>query len=372
MQVPNDQEIEQHLAALQQRMPSSDKEAEERFNKFQRYDPFPTIAPALLNSADFCDYIATTGMLHPFNATRKDLKLASYALRLKGKVVYWDEKDEYQEKNIQKKGDTFTLKRDMIAFVTLEPYLRLPDYIALRFNLKISNVYRGLLLGTGPIVDPGFQGYLSIPLHNLTTNDYVLEAEERLIWVEFTKLGHHDVWSSKATVRSISRHPEIYLPFSGPVGKDQDVMRYISDASPGRPVQSSLPEAVHDAQASARLAEDKATVATNKVEDAKNKVEDVKRNIDRALIVAVAAVVVTVALSVALSLYSVYSLVQEASSYLRDSASKVETQNAATTQVQQSNANLQRSITDLKHRLDQQTRQLNLDERTLRSKGILK
>ncbi len=30
-----------------------------------------------------------------------------------------------------------------------------------------SIVYKGLLLGTGPIVDPGFVGKLYIPLHKL-------------------------------------------------------------------------------------------------------------------------------------------------------------------------------------------------------------
>lgn len=30
--------------------------------------------------------------------------------------------------------------------------------MVLRFNLSVSNAYKGVLLGTGPIVDPGFEG----------------------------------------------------------------------------------------------------------------------------------------------------------------------------------------------------------------------
>ncbi len=64
--------------------------------------------------------------------------------------------------------------------------------MVLRFNLKVKHVYKGLLLGTGPIVDPGFKGKLHIPLHNLTSNDYEFKYKEELIQVEFTKLSRHN------------------------------------------------------------------------------------------------------------------------------------------------------------------------------------
>jgi prefoldin subunit 5 len=53
-----------------------------------------------------------------------------------------------------------------------------------------------LLLGTGPIVDPGFNGKLFIPLHNLTSNRYVIKKNAQLISVEFTKLSKNDEWKS--------------------------------------------------------------------------------------------------------------------------------------------------------------------------------
>ena len=48
-------------------------------------------------------------------------------------------------------------------------------------------MHRGLLVGTGPLVDPGFRGKLLIPLHNLTLDAYEIRGDEGLIWVEFTK-----------------------------------------------------------------------------------------------------------------------------------------------------------------------------------------
>ena len=51
-------------------------------------------------------------------------------------------------------------------------------------------MHRGLLLGTGPLVDPGFHGRLLIPLHNLTSDEYTIRGDEGLIWMEFTKTSH--------------------------------------------------------------------------------------------------------------------------------------------------------------------------------------
>jgi len=164
----------------------SDGEAALRFEEYRSKDPFPDIPPALLNSADIYDYVAKTGMIHKFY--QEKLKPASYEVNLLGRCIYWDEDGKKHDEDITE-GKEFILRRNSIAFVTLEPMFRVPDYIALRFNLKITHVYRGILLGTGPLVDPGFSNRLSMPLHNLTTNDYTFRGGEPLIWMEFTKLS---------------------------------------------------------------------------------------------------------------------------------------------------------------------------------------
>lgn len=57
---------------------------------------------------------------------------------------------------------------------------------------------RGCLLGTGPIVDPGFEGRIMIPVHNLTANIDELKAGDGLIRVEFTKLSRHAIFMQDA------------------------------------------------------------------------------------------------------------------------------------------------------------------------------
>ncbi|MGH2757218.1 MAG: dCTP deaminase domain-containing protein, partial [Actinomycetota bacterium] len=169
----------------------SPEDAARRYEQWKTEDPFSDeIVPALLNSGDIADYVAATGMVHPFVPNKRKLKPASYEVDLLGKCVSFvgPRRQDIQVSEIQRDQE-FVLRENEIAFVQLEPTFRLPEYIALRFNLKIRHVYRGLLLGTGPLVDPGFVGHLWIPLHNLTSNEYVLRGGEGLVWMEFTKLS---------------------------------------------------------------------------------------------------------------------------------------------------------------------------------------
>src|SRR4051812_49283942 len=69
---------------------NSDEDAEARWRAYKSVDPFPHIRPALLNSADFIDYIAATGMIFPFHDRADLLKPACYGLQLRGRCIYWD------------------------------------------------------------------------------------------------------------------------------------------------------------------------------------------------------------------------------------------------------------------------------------------
>lgn len=234
---------------------SDDTQAKFKFSEFSNKDPFPEIPAALLNSADIYDYIRVTGMIWPFYPEK--LKSASYPIAILGKVVYWDKKGEMKSKELLE-NDYFTLKSNSIAFVTLQPKFRIPNYIALRFNLKITNVYRGILLGTGPLVDPGFIGKLSIPLHNLTSNDYLFKGGEDLIWMEFTKLSGNHEWDKNISKNDINTNYQKgeYCPFPSDKTEDNlpDVLAYLRKAEPHRPIRSSIPQVFQDAEKAAEKA----------------------------------------------------------------------------------------------------------------------
>lgn len=167
------------------------KSAEERYKLFKHVDPFPDISAALLNSEDVIKYIMTTGMIDPFNIG--NLSGATYACEISGEYNFWNENKVLNSATL--KGDNeLRILPNSITFIAIKQYFRIPSYIVLRFNLRVSHVYKGLLLGTGPIVDPCFEGQLFIPLHNLTSNSYIIKKNALIIDVEFTKMSKNSDW----------------------------------------------------------------------------------------------------------------------------------------------------------------------------------
>lgn len=236
------------------RYAGSDRIAETQAERWRTADPYPEIPSALLNSGDIRDYVAATGLLWPFRDDVETLKPASYEVALLGTYVYFDQDGNRHSDEICE-NKPFVLRQNSIAFVTLEPTFRLPDYIALRFNLRIDHVYKGLLLGTGPLIDPGFTGKLSIPLHNLTTNDYELFGGEGLIWVEFTKLSPTPATLQRPTGVPLPPARTREMATLQPRKRDKDVFYYLRRAAGARPVRSGIPEATADARAAAKAAE---------------------------------------------------------------------------------------------------------------------
>lgn len=247
-------------------------EAKKKYEKFKSLDPYPDIKPALLNSADIESYVNATGMVDPFYP--KLLKSASYEVRISGVYKYWDGNGKPQSDILSKEAQTFTLEPNSIAFVEVEPKFRLPDYIALRFNLKIKHVYRGLLLGTGPLIDPGYVGKIYIPLHNLTSNHYTFEYGEGLIWVEFTKISEAARWCKplETEIEKIGKYREF-----DPKKSNKSLDYFLNRAKKGGTIRSSIPNAIkksekmtRDAAASARTAKEEVEAAKEEVQKTKN------------------------------------------------------------------------------------------------------
>lgn len=240
------------------RFASNEDEAEAQAEQFRELDPFPDIPPALLSSEHVSDYVRVTGMLYPFYPKPDRLKAASYEAFPGRKFIRW----ENEKKHVQeiKKGESYLLPADSITFMQIEPKIRLPNYIALRFNLRIKHVHRGLLLGTGPVVDPGFHGELLIPLHNLTSDPYEISADEGLIWIEFTK-------TSRGKDAGAGSQGEFH-PIE-PRKTDRDPEYYFEKASNNNPIRSSIPIGISEARDRASKAEISAREAEGAARSAK-------------------------------------------------------------------------------------------------------
>jgi deoxycytidine triphosphate deaminase len=247
-------------SAVEPRFAATDAEAEARYARWKGRDPYPDIPSALLNSADFVDYVSATGMIHPFEPQDRRLKPASYLVDIGGPYVYWDRNGEKVRGELTS-GKAFTLPRNTIAFVSLQPNFRLPEYIAFRFNLQIKYIHAGLLVGTGPLVDPGFVGSLLLPLHNLTDNDYAISVDDGLVWMEFTKVSPVTRWSDwtqgkpdeggeqealPAPVRA-----GVYAPFPEAKKRRTTIDPYLIAAFPGS-IRSSIPAEIEKSRRSVR------------------------------------------------------------------------------------------------------------------------
>ena len=238
----------------------SDADAEQLFQNTKNADPFPDIPPALLNSADIHDYIEATGMIFPYDSSK--LKSSSFEMDIGDTAIYWDEDGKRHERSL-KEGEPVFLKPNALVFFKVAQKFRLPDYMAIRFNLRITNVHRGLLLGTGPLVDPGFEGHLLIPLHNLTNNPYTFTVGEPFIWVEFTKISPNLRWQDNP-----AQEPERtgqYTPFPDNK-KNIPVAQYLVKAEPHRSIQNAIPVALDTARKDAAMALEQAKKFQTKTE----------------------------------------------------------------------------------------------------------
>ena len=203
-----------------------------------KQDPLPNIDPALLNSVDIRRYVDNGCLIEKdsFDPTR--MKPASYEMRFLGELYHWEKVDGRLEKESRtvSAGKYIRLYKNSISYLWMAERLLLPEYIAARFNLRIRDVHKGILLGTGPLIDPGFGGQLLIPLHNLTDNDYELCGGDGIIWVEFTKVSKNDHWLSN---RPDTERPSDLVAF--PKGKEIDhPNRYLGKAGAVGGVQSAF------------------------------------------------------------------------------------------------------------------------------------
>lgn len=223
------------------------------------------IPDTLLTSQHIKEVVLATGVVSPFfysQGLRKDrLKKAAYEGRIGSRAFIYKDKNRPEQIFDRAKDEFLTVPRNSIVFVESDLDFRIPDFIALRFNLQIQHVHRGLLLGTGPLIDPGFWGKLCIPLHNLTDEDYEIPRDEGLIWIEFTKttLPTDKADPARGPQASASNRKEHW-----------DIEKFLHKAADQYrghkvPIKSSLPTMFDEATASAKKSASDAQTAVEEV-----------------------------------------------------------------------------------------------------------
>ncbi|MER9680375.1 hypothetical protein NKJ23_13730 [Mesorhizobium sp. M0184] len=255
------EDFRRKVAKLAHAVDASQLSAEARHAIFDEFDPYAgKIEPALLNAGHLATYAMVTGMIEPFHPSDLE-KPATYLVAAEGQVRYRNEKGHVERFYLSadpKKRDTESCVRDTVrlapnsvCFLTLEPTFRMPSYIAARFNLLIRDVYRGLLVGTGPLVDPGFNGRLSIPIHNFTAQPYDIQAGEGLVYFEFTKLTWTNPTEAPAEIGWLPAPLDDQPPFPSSKNKRKTLDDYLALATGGGPPQHAIGPTVAEIQTQA-------------------------------------------------------------------------------------------------------------------------
>lgn len=284
-----------------------------KYVKYKSVDPFPDIEAALLNSADLLKYLLTVGIIDPFD--KEKLKGVTYQCTFSGEAHRFDSETKGMKPIHLGDNEELVLEKNSITYLKIEEKIHVPDYMVLRFNLSVSNAYKGLLLGTGPIIDPGFDGNLFIPLHNLTGNEYVIKKGAPLIRIEFTKLSHSPVWRKERakglpSMEPITKETPPYALFSKSIEDallDPDNKLFYAKEGIIS-VRSSIPDAIAN---SAKQAED----AQKSAAQAERSAKSIEKKLKRWSIIGVISVVIAVigvVISVVGILLNSYSLIQDA------------------------------------------------------------
>jgi deoxycytidine triphosphate deaminase len=142
-------------------------------------DPFdPSSAGAVLLSDQIHFLADEIGLVDPFE--EKYLRPAAYDLRVGNSYYVDDVRKDLTDESIE-------IPANGLVYIRIKEKFNIPYYLIARYSLRVHQVYRGLLIDNGLHIDPGYCGYIWIPVHNLTTQTRILPQGQEFISVEFNR-----------------------------------------------------------------------------------------------------------------------------------------------------------------------------------------
>ncbi len=147
-------------------------------------DPDKTSHPGLLLSDRIMFYCKKVNLIWPYD--EQYVEPASYTLHAGNEYLIAVRPGQVESRNLEKEGKV-VIPRNALIYIRFLEEVNIPHYMIARFNLRVTQVYRGLLLGTGPQVEPGYMGLLGCPIHNFTDEDKTIEFFEGLVTIDFEK-----------------------------------------------------------------------------------------------------------------------------------------------------------------------------------------
>ncbi len=166
-------------------------------------DPYPD-AHGVLLSDYIREYSRLCHLIEPFD--EQSLQPASYELHV-GERFYIDNKPVEPDKH----GRVYIPKNGLLYFGVAEK-INLPPYIIACHDLRVKQVYRGLLVGRSVHIAPGYSGHINYPIFNFTSQDRSLtvgEAIGTVIFIKTTPFGSTHYWEDQVDPSRVERVPGV-------------------------------------------------------------------------------------------------------------------------------------------------------------------
>jgi len=150
-----------------------------RHEEYLWKDPFePSPSGAVLLSDQIHFLADEVGLVEPFD--EKLLRPAAYDMRIGNSYYVNDVRKDLTDEAIE-------IPANGLVYIRTKEKFNIPYYVVARYSLRVHQVYRGLLIDNGLHIDPGYCGYIWIPVHNFTTQPRILPQGQEFISVEFNR-----------------------------------------------------------------------------------------------------------------------------------------------------------------------------------------
>lgn len=138
-------------------------------------------------------------MIRPFQ--EKHLNSASYDLTLGPRCLV-----DGEEVILGERDQVLRIEPGSIALAPSREMLFIPHWLVATFNLKSRYIFKGLLMGIGPQIDPGYMGVLTCPLHNISCEPIDLHFCEPFAKLDFIRTS----WGATVDLTGVDSEDSLY------------------------------------------------------------------------------------------------------------------------------------------------------------------
>ena len=145
----------------------------------------------ILNDTEIDGLSRGTSLIVPY--ATQNLRRASYDLSVGSEFCVFDGVEGFAAKSSVVRhesllaGQSFEVPPNAVSFIACSEKIRLPSDIAARVSLRMSYIYKGMIVASQPPFDPGYEVMVVVMVHNLSSKPLVMKQGERFVTIEFQK-----------------------------------------------------------------------------------------------------------------------------------------------------------------------------------------